>query len=51
MNEKPQNAKRLSAPVLQALALTVALCGTACAQEAPQMNLRANTANCWHAPD
>jgi uncharacterized membrane protein (UPF0127 family) len=39
MNEKPQNAKRLSAPGLQALALTVALCGPACAQEVPQMNL------------
>jgi uncharacterized membrane protein (UPF0127 family) len=39
MNENPQNPKRLCAPLLQAVALTVAMCGTACAQDAPQMNL------------
>jgi uncharacterized membrane protein (UPF0127 family) len=39
MNENPQNPKRLCAPLLQAVALTVAMCGTVFAQEAPQMNL------------
>jgi uncharacterized membrane protein (UPF0127 family) len=39
MNENPQNPKRLCAPLLQAVALTVAMCGTAFAQDAPQMNL------------